>query len=103
MGEILKSSTFRFLFVIIDYQYHMSVARHFNFNGITLKKIKIYSAGPNDELKWCLGVSTNGSDEEYKDYLSLYLKLVQCNETEVHAKFKLSILNDKRETKGKSI
>jgi hypothetical protein len=46
------------------------------------------------------------SDEESKDYLSLYLLLVQCNKTEVRAKFKFSILNAKREeTKamGKSI
>jgi speckle-type POZ protein len=70
------------------------------------KKSKIYSAGPNDKLKWCLRINPKGLDEESKDYLSLYLLLVQCNKTEVRAKFKFSILNAKREeTKamGKSI
>ncbi|VDP21510.1 unnamed protein product, partial [Onchocerca flexuosa] len=36
-------------------------------------------------------------DEESKDYLSLYLLLVQCAKNEVRAKFKFSILNAKRE------
>lgn len=38
-----------------------------------------------------------GLDEESKDYLSLYLLLVQCAKNEVRAKFKFSILNAKRE------
>lgn len=42
-------------------------------------------------------MSIAGLDEESKDYLSLYLLLVQCNKSEVRAKFKFSILNAKRE------
>jgi speckle-type POZ protein len=72
-----------------------------------LEKIKIYSAGPNDKLKWCLGIYPKGLDEESKDYLTLCLFIVQCNKTEIRAKFKFkfSILNAKlEETKaGKSI
>lgn len=60
-------------------------------------KFDIYSAGPSDKLKWCLRINPKGLDEESKDYLSLYLLLVQCNKTEVRAKFKFSILNAKRE------
>lgn len=45
----------------------------------------------------CLRINPKGLDEESKDYLSLYLLLVQCNKTEVRAKFKFSILNAKRE------
>jgi hypothetical protein len=71
-----------------------------------LEKIKIYSAGPNDKLKWRLRINPKGFDEESKDFLSLNLRLVQWNKTEVCAKFKFSILNAKREetnVKGKSI
>lgn len=70
-------------------------------------KSSTFSAGPNDKLKWCLRINPKGLDEESKDYLSLYLLLVQCNKTEVRsskgqveevrAKFKFSILNAKRE------
>ncbi|XP_023704919.1 protein roadkill, partial [Cryptotermes secundus] len=56
-----------------------------------------FSAGANDKLKWCLRVYPKGRDEESKDYLSLYLRLVSCNKSEVRAKFTLSILNAKRE------
>lgn len=60
-------------------------------------KSSSFSAGSNDKLKWCLRINPKGLDEESKDYLSLYLLLVQCNKTEVRAKFKFSILNAKRE------
>lgn len=60
-------------------------------------KSSTFSAGANDKLKWCLRVNPKGLDEESKDYLSLYLLLVSCNKSEVRAKFKFSILNNKRE------
>ncbi|ESN98578.1 hypothetical protein HELRODRAFT_101749 [Helobdella robusta] len=60
-------------------------------------KSSTFSAGANDKLKWCLRVNPKGLDEESKDYLSLYLLLVSCNKAEVRAKFKFSILNNKRE------
>uniref|UniRef100_A0A915IWS2 MATH domain-containing protein n=1 Tax=Romanomermis culicivorax TaxID=13658 RepID=A0A915IWS2_ROMCU len=60
-------------------------------------KSSTFSASSNDKLKWCLRINPKGLDEESKDYLSLYLLLVQCNKSEVRAKFKFSILNAKRE------
>ncbi|CAI4231479.1 unnamed protein product [Auanema sp. JU1783] len=60
-------------------------------------KSSTFSAGANDKLKWCLRINPKGLDEESRDYLSLYLLLVQCNKNEVRAKFKFSILNAKRE------
>ncbi|CAB3403019.1 unnamed protein product [Caenorhabditis bovis] len=60
-------------------------------------KSSTFSAGSNDKLKWCLRINPKGLDEESRDYLSLYLLLVQCNKSEVRAKFKFSILNAKRE------
>uniref|UniRef100_A0A8R1HQ34 Speckle-type POZ protein n=1 Tax=Caenorhabditis japonica TaxID=281687 RepID=A0A8R1HQ34_CAEJA len=60
-------------------------------------KSSTFSASCNDKLKWCLRINPKGLDEESRDYLSLYLLLVQCNKSEVRAKFKFSILNAKRE------
>uniref|UniRef100_A0A0K0DN50 Speckle-type POZ protein n=1 Tax=Angiostrongylus cantonensis TaxID=6313 RepID=A0A0K0DN50_ANGCA len=60
-------------------------------------KSSTFSAGASDKLKWCLRINPKGLDEESRDYLSLYLLLVQCAKSEVRAKFKFSILNAKRE------
>lgn len=60
-------------------------------------KSSTFSSGPNDKMKWCLRVNPKGLDDESKDYLSLYLLLVSCPKSEVRAKFKFSLLNDKRE------
>ena len=42
-------------------------------------------------------MNLKGLDEESRDYLSLYLLLLSGNESEVRAKFKFSILNNKKE------
>jgi speckle-type POZ protein len=42
-------------------------------------------------------VNPKGLDHDSKDYLSLYLLLVACNNSEARAKFKFSILNHKGE------
>lgn len=48
-------------------------------------------SGANDKSKWCLKVI---QDEKSKEYLSLH---ILCNQFKVKAKFKISILNAKRE------
>ena len=45
----------------------------------------------------CLRVNPRGLDDESRDYISLYLVLVSGMKPEVRAKFKFSILNNKRE------
>ncbi|KAL3069006.1 hypothetical protein niasHS_015721 [Heterodera schachtii] len=60
--------------------------------GIT-KLLVFVSIGPNDMFEWRLRINPKGLDEESKDYLSLYLLLVQSNNTQVHAKFKFGIMN----------
>ncbi|KAA3676300.1 speckle-type POZ protein [Paragonimus westermani] len=61
-------------------------------------KSSFFSCGPNDKLKWCLRINPKGLDEESREYLSLYLLLVNCGtKSEARAKFKFSILNAKRE------
>ena len=54
-------------------------------------------ARPPPRVSGCLRVNPKGLDDESKDYLSLYLLLVSCPKSEVRAKFKFSLLNDKRE------
>eukprot|EP00731_Ephydatia_muelleri_P032792 Em0024g336a len=44
-----------------------------------------------------LRMNLKGLDEESRDYLSLYLLLLSGNKSEVRAKFKFSILNNKKE------
>jgi hypothetical protein len=60
-------------------------------------KSSTFSSGPEDNLKWCLRVNPRGLDDESRDYISLYLVLVSGMKPEVRAKFKFSILNNKRE------
>lgn len=61
-------------------------------------KSSSFSCGPNDKLKWCLRINPKGLDEESREYLSLYLLLVNCGtKSEARAKFKFSILNAKKE------
>ncbi|VDD76258.1 unnamed protein product [Mesocestoides corti] len=61
-------------------------------------KSSVFSSGPNDKLKWCLRINPKGLDEESREYLSLYLLLMNCgSKGEARAKFKFSILNAKRE------
>ncbi|VDL95016.1 unnamed protein product [Schistocephalus solidus] len=61
-------------------------------------KSSVFSSGQNDKLKWCLRINPKGLDEESREYLSLYLLLVNCGtKSEARAKFKFSILNAKRE------
>ncbi|KAL5966630.1 BTB and MATH domain-containing protein 43, partial [Taenia solium] len=61
-------------------------------------KSSVFSSGPNDKLKWCLRINPKGLDEESREYLSLYLLLINCgSKSEARAKFKFSILNAKRE------
>ncbi|VDP91051.1 unnamed protein product [Echinostoma caproni] len=46
----------------------------------------------------CLRINPKGLDEESREYLSLYLLLVNCGtKSEARAKFKFSLLNAKRE------
>ncbi|XP_062520159.1 speckle-type POZ protein B-like [Corticium candelabrum] len=64
--------------------------------GETLKS-STFTSPHCEHMKWCLRVNPKGLDHDSKDYLSLYLLLVACNNSEARAKFKFSILNHKGE------
>ncbi|CAD5214576.1 unnamed protein product [Bursaphelenchus okinawaensis] len=60
-------------------------------------KSSTFGSSHNDKMRWCLRINPKGLDEESKDFLSLYLLLVQSDKSDVRAKFKFSILNADRE------
>ncbi|KAK6023430.1 MATH domain protein, partial [Ostertagia ostertagi] len=108
MRGIGKTGSIRLLFIcclntpkvkVVKFNYMWTI-NNFSFcreeMGEVLKS-STFSAGASDKLKWCLRINPKGLDEESRDYLSLYLLLVQCAKSEVRAKFKFSILNAKRE------
>ena len=51
----------------------------------------------SDKVEWCLRVHPNGSDEESKDYLSVYLGLLHCQKSPVWAKYEFWIINSQGE------
>uniref|UniRef100_A0AC35TSD1 BTB domain-containing protein n=1 Tax=Rhabditophanes sp. KR3021 TaxID=114890 RepID=A0AC35TSD1_9BILA len=59
------------------------------------KRSPFFNAGPNDKLKWCLSINPKGLDEESKDYLSIYLLLVQANSKNDKFIFKDYLLDEK--------
>ena len=77
--------------------------------GEALKSSTFYAPGPNangeeEKLQWCLKIYPKGCTTEHKGYVSVFLSLVQCNKTEVLAKFKFLLLNAEQmeaHTKGK--
>ena len=70
----------------------------FCMGGIRRKiKSPVFSLEANEEVAWCLRVHPNGFDEESKDYLSVYLVLVNCPKRQVRAKFEFWIKNSQGE------
>uniref|UniRef100_A0A0N5C048 BTB domain-containing protein n=1 Tax=Strongyloides papillosus TaxID=174720 RepID=A0A0N5C048_STREA len=51
--------------------------------------------GDKDKSEWCLWIYPNGDDEESKEYVSVYLTLLNPDKAKVKVRF--SILNDKEE------
>lgn len=72
-----------------------------DYGELGVLKSSLFS-GQDDSNKWRLRVNPHGLDDESRDYLSLYLLLVESPEDqEIRAKFKFSILNSRRdETKA---
>lgn len=64
-------------------------------------KSSTFGSDSKDKLRFCLRINPKGLDDESREYLSLYLLLVQSNKTDIKAKFKFSILNsDKEESRA---
>ena len=52
-----------------------------------------FSVGRNNDIKWNFRLYPKGCNEKSTDHLSIFLNLVSCNQNEVLAKYKFSILN----------
>lgn len=64
----------------------------------------IFPSGFRADIKWCLVIYPNGTDESVKDFTSAFLRLVDCRNSEVDVKYRLSILdNGGKETNTLSI
>lgn len=87
---------------IIKFNYIWTIHNFSCFQDeMTELKSSTFGSASNDKLKWCLRINSRGLDEESREYLSLYLLLVQCNRPDIRAKFKFSIFNaDKEESKA---
>lgn len=83
---------------VVKYSY-VWVIDNFSFweKGDEALTSSTFSSEGNDKLKWSLRVYPKGKAEEDKNYLSLYLTLVSSNKLEVKAKYKVCILNAKKE------
>jgi speckle-type POZ protein len=60
-------------------------------------KSSTFGSDSKDKLRFCLRINPKGLDDESREYLSLYLLLVQSNKADIRAKFKFSILNSEKE------
>ncbi|KAI6176753.1 Protein roadkill [Aphelenchoides bicaudatus] len=64
-------------------------------------KSSTFGMDSKEKLRFCLRINPKGLDDESREYLSLYLLLVQSNKADIRAKFKFSILNaDKEESRA---
>ena len=57
-----------------------------------LDSLSLSSTAPDGHLlKWRMQIYPNGCKEEFKDYVSLFLHLIDSNNGEVEAKYQISI------------
>uniref|UniRef100_A0A0K0EZY8 Speckle-type POZ protein-like (inferred by orthology to a human protein) n=1 Tax=Strongyloides venezuelensis TaxID=75913 RepID=A0A0K0EZY8_STRVS len=57
-----------------------------------------FVVGSEERSEWCLHICPNGQDEDSKEYISVYLTLLKPDKAK--AKYRFSILNDKKEEKN---
>ena len=86
----VKVDTFTYIWTINNFSLrHEGVGERLNSSE--------FSSSGNDMLKWCLRAYPSGVDAQNRNFVSVYLSLVSCNDREVWAKVKFAIINDKRE------
>ncbi|XP_058798911.1 speckle-type POZ protein-like isoform X2 [Phymastichus coffea] len=56
----------------------------------------IISAGADGEHRWRILLYPKGKNEEHREYLSIFLFLLTCNESKLDVQTKISIVNDKK-------
>lgn len=53
----------------------------------------IFPSGSHETVKWCLEMYANGEEEDLEDFVSMFLRLADCRNNEVDAKYSLSIVD----------
>ena len=100
MSSDMEATGWGYTHIRVDSFCHKWTISNFSFcmGGIRRKiKSPVFSLEANEEVAWCLRVHPNGFDEESKDYLSVYLVLVNCPKRQVRAKFEFWIKNSQGE------
>ncbi|KAH9375753.1 hypothetical protein HPB48_014637 [Haemaphysalis longicornis] len=80
---------------ISNFNYTWTI-KNFSFYGQKCgEKVEsaIFPSGCREDVKWCLDVYPNGNSENYKGFISVFLRLVECRDNEVDAKYTFSILD----------
>ncbi|XP_021010017.1 TD and POZ domain-containing protein 5-like, partial [Mus caroli] len=96
MSEDMEATGWGYTQIRVDSVCHKWTISNFSFcmDGIREKITSPkFSLEASDKVEWGLRVHPNGSDEESKDYLSVYLGLLHCQKSTVWAKFEFWIIN----------
>ena len=80
---------------VYNFCYKWTISNFSFFMEGTREKITSpkFSLEASDKVEWCLRVHPNGSDEESRNYLSVYLGLLHCQKSPVWAKYEFWIIN----------
>ena len=100
MSRDMEATGWGYTHIRVDSFCHKWTISNFSFcmDGIREKIISPkFSLEASDKVEWCLRVHPNGSDEESRNYLSVYLGLLHCQKSPVWAKFKFWIINSQGE------
>ena len=100
MSRDMEATGWGYTHIRVDSFCHKWTISNFSFcmDGIREKIISAkFSLEASDKVEWCLRVHPNGSDEESRNYLSVYLVLVNCPKRQVRAKFEFWIKNSQGE------
>ena len=96
MSGDMEATGWGYTHIRVDSFCHKWTISNFSFcmDGIREKIISAkFSLEASDKVEWCLRVHPNGSDEESRNYLSVYLGLLHCQKSPVWAKYEFWIIN----------
>ena len=96
MSRDMEATGWGYTHIRVDSFCHKWTISNFSFcmDGIREKIISAkFSLEASDKVEWCLRVHPNGSDEESRNYLSVYLGLLHCQKSPVWAKYEFWIIN----------
>lgn len=80
---------------ITNFSYTWTIRNFSFFKQKSGEKVEsaVFSSGYRDDIKWCLDMYPNGRDETVNDFTSVFLRLVECKNDELDAKYSFYILD----------